>query len=141
MNLFELLFFIAAIICAICGATSLSQFGIAAAVGGAVAGLTAPFVLGQVVCWIDDIRFSRTREGRRRSIAEAEFDRQHDEKRISSFRARPRKGKDGSFVVTIYYGNTRPPRRAFFRFTGDSMTPVEITGDEARSYIDVPSMR
>ncbi|MGB6220799.1 hypothetical protein [Haloferula sp.] len=141
MNLFELLFFIAAIICAIFGATYLSQFGVAAAVGGGVAGLTAPFLLGQVVCWIDDIRFSRTREGRRRSIAEAEFDRQHDEKRISSFRARPRRGKDGSFVVTIYYGNTRPPLRSFYRFSGDSMTPEEITGVEAQNYIDVPQMR
>ena len=141
MNLFELLFFIATILSAIFGATYLSQFGIAASVGGGIAGLAVPFILGQVVCWIDDIRFSRTREGRRRALAEAEFDKQYEERRISSWRCRPRKGKDGSSIVTIYYGNTRPPRRAFFRFADESMTPKEITGDEARNYIDVAPMQ
>lgn len=140
MNLFELLFFIAAIICAIFGATYFGQFGVVAAIGGGVAGLAAPFILSQVVCWIDEVRFSRTREGRRRAIAEAEFDKEFEEKRISSWRARPHKGNDGSFIVTIFYGNTRRPRRAFFRFAGDSMTPEVITGDEAQNYIDVPPM-
>ena len=141
MNLIELLFLIAAIVCAIFGATFLSQFGVAAGIGGGVAGLTAPFVLSQIVCWIDDFRFSRTREGRRRTIAEAEFDQNHEERRIPSWRGRPVKGKDGSYIVTIYYGNTKPPRRAFFRFSGDSMESEEISGDEARNYIDVPLMR
>ena len=75
------------------------------------------------------------------SIAEAEFDQTYEGKRISSCRGRPLKGKDGSFIVTIYHGNTKPPRRAFFRFADDSMTPQEIIGDEARHYIDVPLMR
>lgn len=141
MNLFELLFFIAAIVCAIFGATYFSQFGVAAGIGGGIAGIAAPFILGQVVCWIDDLLFSRTREGRRRTIAEAEFDKKYEEKRISSWRGRPLKGKDGSFIVTIYYGNTRPPLRAFFRFANESMTPQEITGEEASKYIDVQLMR
>ena len=141
MNLFELLYLVAAIGCSVIGAAIFGHHGAAAGIAGALGGFAAPFLIGQIICWIDDIRFSRTREGRRRSIAEDIFDRTFEERRISSWRARPKKGRDGSTIVTIYYGRTRPPRREFFRFDGDSMAPEQISGDEARAFIDVPLMR
>ncbi len=141
MNLFELVFFISAIVCAVFGAIHFGQFGLVAGIGGGLVGLTVPFTLSQIVCWIDDYRFSRTREGQRRTLAEALFDEDHTEKWIASLRGRPLKGKDGSFILTICYGNTRPPRRAFYRFTGDSMVPEAISSEEAQEYIEVPHMR
>ncbi|MGB6222953.1 hypothetical protein [Haloferula sp.] len=141
MTLIELLFFIAAIVCAIIGANHFGQFGVPAGIAGGLVGLTIPFVLGRILAWFDDLRFSRTREGRRLRIAEVEFDKKHTEKRVRSWRRRPQAGKDGSIIVTIFYGGTIPPRRAFFRFSGDSMDPVELSGAEVQNYIDVPMMR
>lgn len=140
MNLFELLFVFASIICAFCGAIFLGQFGIVAGIAGGVSGLALPYALGQIACLIDDFRFTLTKAGQRRSIAESEFDQKHPRERLSSRRARPEIGKDGSLIVTVYYGKTRPPLRTFFRFVDDSMVPEEITASEAREYIKVSPM-
>ena len=140
MNLLELLFYFASIILASFGAFYFWEFGVAASIGGRAAGLIIPLILCQGVLWIDEILFLQTREGRRRKNAETEFDkRRHD--RISSWQTRPQKGKDGSFIVTTYYGKIITPRRAFYRFVDNSMIPEEITGDEAKNFIKVPLMR
>lgn len=141
MNIFELFFFVLAIVCAVTGAIYGKHWGITASIAGAFVGLLTPFVLSQLVVMIDEIRYSKTGQGRRRAIAESHFDKTTREKRIKSWRARPQKAFDGSTIVTIFYGQSKPPRRAFYRFASDSEEPQFLQGDEILKYIQPSKMR
>ena len=141
MNIFELFFFVLAIVFAVSGAIYGKHWGIAASIAGAFAGLLTPFVLSQLVVMIDEIRYSKTEQGRRRAIAESLFDKSNKEKRNKSWRVRPQHGFDGSTIVTIFYGQSKPPRRAFYRFSSDSEEPQPLHGDEILKYIKPSNMR
>jgi hypothetical protein len=140
MNLIELIFVILSIMCAITGARYFSDWGLSAGVAGAFAGLLVPLLFSQLLGWVADFRYSKTTRGRQRVIAEREFDRTSDEKRIKSMRYRPELGNDSSTIVTIYYGKTRPPRRAFYRFPYNSMEATRISDEEASGYIEIRPM-
>ena len=41
---------------------------------------------------------------------------------------------DNGYVVRICYGNTRPPRRAWFFVSSDAMSVVRMSEEEAKPY-------
>jgi hypothetical protein len=141
MNLIEFIFFAIALVLASSGAIYFSHYGLVPAILGGILGFITPFVLSQIVVWIDEIRYSRTTPGKNRKLAENIFDRNHpDRRRITSWRCRPVKTKNGNFVYTIYYGKTRPPFRSFFKFSLES-EPIEISEEEASTLIRVYPLR
>lgn len=141
MNLFELLFFVAAIVLAVVGAVFGSRWGFLGGAGFAIAGLLTPFVFSQIIIWIDEIRFSSTSAGKLRSKAEKEFEKIEGIRPLKSWRVRPHKSKDGSLIITLFFGNSKPPRRAFYRCLTDSDTPSRISEEEAGKFIKIYPMR
>ena len=140
MNAIEMGCFIGAVTCAVIGGIIGNHWGKETAIGAGAIGLMTPFVLGKIIIAAAEARFARTTQGQRRLIAEAECDKIHG-KRRRAWRVRPEIAKDGSTIVTVFHGDMIPPLRAFYRFTGDSMHPNEINGDEASKYITVHTMR
>lgn len=141
MNAFELGCFSGALVCAVTGGIIGHRWGTGTALCAAAVGLMTPFALGKLIMAVDEARFARTVQGRRRFIAEAECDKSHGQRRGGAWRIRPQIAQDGSTIVTVFHGDTIPPLRAFYRFTADSMLPQEIDADEAARHITVHTMR
>ena len=133
MNLIELIFTVIAVVCAFIGA----RWGLL----GVIIGLVTPFIIAQLALFISGFWYSRTRQGKRQRIAESTFDATIKEKRLKSWSRRPRIGRDGSTIVTIFYGNTRPPKRAFYKFTGNSMEPLLVSPQDIGNIIHIPEMK
>jgi hypothetical protein len=141
MNLFDLLFLVAAIVLAIIGAVIGSRWGFMGGAGFAAVGFFTPIIFSQIIVWIDEIRFSCTSAGKLRSQAEREFERLEGIRPKKSWRVRPQRAKDGSLIITLFFGDTRPPRRAFYRCPAGSSTPIRIAEDEAGLFIKIHPMR
>lgn len=141
MNLIELLFLVAALVLAAAGASFGSQWGFFGGAGFAIIGFLLPFSVSQLWIWFDEDRFSRTRPGILRDKAESILCTAEGLKLRKSWRGRPQKAKDGSLIFTIFYGDTRPPLRAFFRVKKDSDIPKRISDMEASSFIKIHPMK
>ena len=133
MNLIELIFAVIAVVCAFIGA----RWGLL----GVIIGLVTPFIIARLALFISGFWYSHTRQGRRQKIAESAFDATTKEKRLQSWSRRPRIGRDGSTIVTIFYGQTKPPKRAFYKFTGDSMEPLPVSPQDIGNIIQIPEMK
>ena len=141
MTLIELFFFVTAIVLAVNGAVFGSRWGFMGGAGLAIAGLFAPFIVSQIIIWIDEIRFSFTYAGNVRSQAEKEFKETEGIRPLKSWRVRPRRSRDGSIIVTLFYGDTIPPKRAFYRCADELHTLHRISEDQASQFIKIFPMR